>query len=152
MSLKPVDSEREEEEIVAEINVTPLTDIFLVLLIIFMVTSTALVQQGTSVQLPRAGKAQEGASGVTVTATADARVLVDGKEVPLPQLETELRQALAKAGQKSVVLQGDRALVLERAVQIMTASRLAGAERISIATMPDGTAGALGKDRPGTRR
>jgi biopolymer transport protein ExbD len=152
VSLKPVDSEREEEEIVAEINVTPLTDIFLVLLIIFMVTSTALVQQGTSVQLPRAGKAQEGASGVTVTATADARVLVDGKEVPLPQLETELRQALAKAGQKSVVLQGDRALVLERAVQIMTASRLAGAERISIATMPDGTAGALGKDRPGTRR
>lgn len=148
MSLKPVDSEREEEEIVAEINVTPLTDIFLVLLIIFMVTSTALVQQGTSVQLPRAGKAQEGASGVTVTATADARVLVDGKEVPLPQLETELRQALAKAGQKSVVLQGDRALVLERAVQIMTASRLAGAERISIATMPDGTAGALGKERP----
>jgi biopolymer transport protein ExbD len=148
VSLKPVDSEREEEEIVAEINVTPLTDIFLVLLIIFMVTSTALVQQGTSVQLPRAGKAQEGASGVTVTATADARVLVDGKEVPLPQLETELRQALAKAGQKSVVLQGDRALVLERAVQIMTASRLAGAERISIATMPDGTAGALGKERP----
>jgi biopolymer transport protein ExbD len=148
VSLKPVDSEREEEEIVAEINVTPLTDIFLVLLIIFMVTSTALVQQGTSVQLPRAGKAQEGTSGVTVTATADARVLVDGKEVPLPQLETELRQALAKAGQKSVVLQGDRALVLERAVQIMTASRLAGAERISIATMPDGTAGALGKERP----
>ncbi len=137
MSLKSVDREADADDIVAEINVTPLTDIFLVLLIIFMVTSTALVQQGTNVQLPRAGQGQESATGVTVTATADERVLVEGRPVPFDRLEPELREALAKAGQKSVVLQGDRSLVLERAVQIMTVSRRAGAERLSIATVPE---------------
>lgn len=136
MSLKPVDPLAESESIVAEINVTPLTDIFLVLLIIFMVTSTALVQQGTKVQLPRAGRGQESAHGVTVTATADQRILLDGREVPFDRLEAALREALQRSGEKSVVLQGDRALVLERAVQIMTVSRQAGAERLSIATAP----------------
>lgn len=136
MSFMPVDPAGESENIVAEINVTPLTDIFLVLLIIFMVTSTALVQQGTKVQLPRAGRGQESAQGVTVTATADQRILLNGQEVTLDRLESELREVLKQAGEKSVVLQGDRQLVLERAVQIMTISRLAGAERLSIATAP----------------
>ena len=57
-------------KIVAEINVTPLTDIFLVLLIIFMVTSTTLAQTGLNVNLPRSRTAAGQVGGVTVTATA----------------------------------------------------------------------------------
>ena len=54
-------------EIFAEINITPLTDIFLVLLIIFMVTTTTLVMQGTAVNLPQSTTASNQPSGVTIT-------------------------------------------------------------------------------------
>ncbi len=139
MSFKPVETDSSSDDIVAEINVTPLTDLFLVLLIIFMVTSTALVQQGTSVQLPRASSGQTASSGVVVTATADGRLEVDGKAVLWAELPQALRQELERAGQPAVVLQGDRNIVLERAVQILTIAREAGAQRVSIATVPDGT-------------
>ncbi len=85
MSLSPVEVDRGDGgggDIVAEINVTPLTDIFLVLLIIFMVTSTALTQQGTKVNLPRAGAGGAEPSGVMITATADHRIELNGKPVP----------------------------------------------------------------------
>lgn len=138
MSLSPVDldGERDEGDIVAEINVTPLTDIFLVLLIIFMVTSTALTQQGTKVNLPRAGAGGAEPSGVMVTATADHRVEVDGTAVAMDGLRAALQAALQKNPEHSVILRGDRDVVLEQAVQIMTIAKEAGAERIAIATAP----------------
>ncbi len=134
MSLSPV--EVEDTDIVAEINVTPLTDIFLVLLIIFMVTSTALTQQGTKVNLPRAGAGGAEPSGIIITATADHRIELNGKPIPLEGLRAALEASLQHSPQHNVILQGDRSVVLEQAVQIMTIAKEAGAERISIATAP----------------
>jgi len=134
VSLNPVDSG--EGDIVAEINVTPLTDIFLVLLIIFMVTSTALTQQGTKVNLPRAAAGGAEPSGVIVTATADHRIELNGKPVPIDGLRAALEAAFQKGGERSVILQGDRNVVLEQAVQIMTVAKESGAEKIAIATAP----------------
>jgi biopolymer transport protein ExbD len=125
-----------EAPIVAEINVTPLTDIFLVLLIIFMVTSTAMLQQGTKVNLPRAGAGGAEASGIIVTATADRRIELNGKPVPMDGLRGALEAALQTAPEHNVILQGDKSVVLEQAVQIMTIAKEAGAEKISIATAP----------------
>jgi biopolymer transport protein ExbD len=122
--------------IVAEINVTPLTDIFLVLLIIFMVTSTALTQQGTKVNLPRAGAAGAEPSGIIVTATADRRVELNGKPVPMDGLRAALEATFQKGLERNVILQGDRSVVLEQAVQIMTIAKEAGADKIAIATAP----------------
>ncbi len=135
MSLSPVDSGGGDGDIVAEINVTPLTDIFLVLLIIFMVTSTALTQQGTKVNLPRAAAGGADPSGVIVTATADHRIELNGKPVAMDNLAAAL-QAAFQSGDHSVILQGDRNVVLEQAVQIMTIAKEAGAEKIAIATAP----------------
>lgn len=126
----------DDADIVAEINVTPLTDIFLVLLIIFMVTSSALTQQGTKVNLPRAGAAGGDTSGVIVTATADKRLEVNGVAVAFENLQGALQEALQKSGDGSVILQGDKTVVLEQAVQIMTIAKEAGAQKISIATAP----------------
>ena len=134
MSLNHVDSG--EGDIVAEINVTPLTDIFLVLLIIFMVTSTALTQQGTKVNLPRAAAGGADPSGVIVTATADHRIELNGKPVPIDGLRAALEAIFQKGGERSVILQGDRNVVLEQAVQIMTVAKESGAEKIAIATAP----------------
>ena len=138
MSLSPVnpDGDNHEQSIVAEINVTPLTDIFLVLLIIFMVTSTALTQQGTKVNLPRAGAGGAEPSGIIVTATADHRIELNGKPVALDDLRAALDAAFQKSAERNVILQGDRNVVLEQAVQIMTIAKEAGAEKIAIATAP----------------
>lgn len=141
MAFAPLDGDRDDEPIVAEINVTPLTDIFLVLLIIFMVTSTALTQQSTPVDLPRAGGAGDQAAGVVVTAAADGRLDVDGKRVDLAGLRETLRTQLEQSASKNVILQGDRSIVLERAIEIMTAAKEAGAVKIAIATQPQQTSG-----------
>ena len=141
-SLVDLDAAGDDGNIVAEINVTPLTDIFLVLLIIFMVTSTALVQQGTKVNLPRAAAAAADAGGVTITATADRKVEVNGTPVAMEGLRDALSAALQQPGvDRNVILQGDRSVVLEQAVQIMTIAKEAGAEKIAIATAPVGAAG-----------
>jgi biopolymer transport protein ExbD len=138
VSLSPVEVEGREGDIVAEINVTPLTDIFLVLLIIFMVTSTALTQQGTKVNLPRAGAGGAEPSGVMITATADHRIELNGKPLALDDLKAALEATFQKGSERNVILQGDRTVVLEQAVQIMTIAKEAGAEKIAIATAPLG--------------
>jgi len=136
VSLSPVDADGDDRDIVAEINVTPLTDIFLVLLIIFMVTSTALTQQGTKVNLPRAGAGGAEPSGVIITATADHHIELNGKPVALEELSAALQAAFQKSPERSVILQGDRNVVLEQAVQVMMIAKEAGAEKIAIATAP----------------
>jgi biopolymer transport protein ExbD len=138
VSLSPVEVEGREGDIVAEINVTPLTDIFLVLLIIFMVTSTALTQQGTKVNLPHAGAGGAEPSGVMITATADHRIELNGKPLALDDLKAALEATFQKGSERNVILQGDRTVVLEQAVQIMTIAKEAGAEKIAIATAPLG--------------
>jgi biopolymer transport protein ExbD len=140
VSFSPVDpgGDNSEQPIVAEINVTPLTDIFLVLLIIFMVTSTALTQQGTKVNLPRAGAGGAEPSGIIVTATVDHRIELNGKAVALDALRPALEAAFQSGSERNVILQGDRNVVLEQAVQIMTIAKEAGADKIAIATAPLG--------------
>jgi biopolymer transport protein ExbD len=127
-----------DEPIVAEINVTPLTDIFLVLLIIFMVTSTALMQQGSKVSLPSAESGNPETTGLTLTATANHTLELNGVTVERSALKDALAKALANREDKGVILRGDRTIILEDAVQLMTIAREAGAERLAIATTPPG--------------
>ncbi len=124
------------EDIVAEINITPLTDIFLVLLIIFMVTSSVIVSQGKQVDLPNAVVANQNPSGVTVTVTAADEVQVDGQTVTLEQLPAILKVALEGSRDKLVILRGDRAVQLGRAVNVLDLAQQAGATGIAIATRP----------------
>ena len=127
-----------DDPIVAEINVTPLTDIFLVLLIIFMVTSTALMQQGSKVSLPSAEKGNPETAGLTLTATANHTLELNGVTVERSALKDALAKALADREDKGVILRGDRTIILEDAVQLMSIAREAGAERLAIATTPPG--------------
>ena len=136
MSLGRTDVDGDDGAIVAEINVTPLTDIFLVLLIIFMVTSTALTNQGSKVDLPHADAGAGATTGVVITATADGKLEIDGHALGTEQLGEALAGALQRSNSKNVILRGDRTLILEQAVQIMTIAKTAGADKISIATAP----------------
>jgi len=71
----------------SEINITPLTDIFLVLLIIFMVTSSAMMQQGSKVSLPSAEKGATETTGLTLTVDTTP----PGLPVPLPEASPQFR-------------------------------------------------------------
>jgi biopolymer transport protein ExbD len=132
----PSTDESTGHDIVAEINITPLTDIFLVLLIIFMVTTSVISSQGKQVDLPQAAIADQTPSGVTVTVTADDEISVNGKVVSLDRLQPTLKTALDKSREKVVVLRGDRDVVLGRAVGILDIAQQAGATGIALATKP----------------
>jgi biopolymer transport protein ExbD len=132
------DAGDDDEAIVAEINVTPLTDIFLVLLIIFMVTSTAMMQQGSKVSLPSSESGNPETAGLTLTATANHTLELNGVTVERSALKDTLAKALATREDKGVILRGDRTIILEDAVQLMAIAREAGAERLAIATTPPG--------------
>lgn len=132
------DSGDDGDAIVAEINVTPLTDIFLVLLIIFMVTSSAMMQQGSKVSLPSSEKGSAEAVGVTITATANHTLELNGVTVERAGLRDALAKALEGREDKAVILRGDRTIILEDAVQLMTIAREAGADKLAIATTPAG--------------
>jgi biopolymer transport protein ExbD len=129
------DGSDEDPGIVAEINVTPLTDIFLVLLIIFMVTTTAVHEEGKNIDLPAATEAEETPpQGVTVEVAADGIVRVNDLEVPYAGLEAALSRAVAQAQDKVVVLKGDKNVLLGEAVNVLDMAQRVGAEGIAIAT------------------
>ena len=134
----PSADEATGDDIVAEINITPLTDIFLVLLIIFMVTTSVISSQGKNVDLPSSAVASQTPAGVTVTLTAEDEVAIDGVVVTGDAIAPALKAALDRAKDKVVVLRGDRAVVLGRAVSILDMAQEAGATSIALATKPPG--------------
>ena len=129
----------EEAEIVAEINITPLTDIFLVLLIIFMVTSSVLTSNGVDVNLPQASPqtAQAQPEGVVVSLLPRGRMAVNGQNVETGDygtLEASVKQAFTMTKSRLVILEGDREAFLGSAIEVMDAARKAGADKFAIAT------------------
>ncbi|MGB3550543.1 MAG: biopolymer transporter ExbD [Candidatus Binatus sp.] len=117
----------------ADINITPLTDIFLVLLIIFMVTTSVTIESAAHVDLPNATNTAPENKGVIVTYTAQHELFVNSKDVPERELRSALGEALSKVDQKIVVFQGDRKVLLGDMVRILNIAKAAGAEQIAIA-------------------
>lgn len=138
MAIKITDTE--PDEIVAEINITPLTDIFLVLLIIFMISSSAMLESGLNVKLPSAKPAAisqtQGTKPTYVTIARDGRISINEKIVEDEKLAALIKEAVASSSDKTVVIRGDEGILLGKAVQIMDAARNAGAEKIALATQP----------------
>ena len=134
-------SDEGEEGIFAEINITPLTDIFLVLLIIFMVCSSVMAadqgaRAGVKVNLPR-GAAREISTtshDITVAITTEGKMVVDGKEVSADTLRDLFQQAHAKDAETQVIVQADEATHHGRVVAVMELAKAAGLRRLAIAT------------------
>ena len=126
------------DSVVAEINITPLTDVFLVLLIIFMVTSTALVESevasraGMKVVLPKAnaaGPVSQKRSDPVLTVTRANELYLGSRKLDPSNLEAEIRKALADVGSETLLIRGDKNVYLGSAVDIMSVAKKAeGAE------------------------
>ncbi|MGH8012849.1 MAG: ExbD/TolR family protein [Candidatus Binataceae bacterium] len=116
-----------------EINITPLTDIFLVLLIIFMVTTSVAVESAARINLPLADNTTPENKGVVVTYTANHELFVNSKDVPEQEFEPALHDALSRVDAKIVIFQGDRTVLLGDMVRVLDIAKAAGAEQIAIA-------------------
>jgi biopolymer transport protein ExbD len=133
MAMKPLGGGDDNGDIVAEINITPLTDIFLVLLIIFMITSSAMIESGGKVNLPKAVATQSESRGTTVTLTPKKEIFVNQKKVSEESLENALQEALNNNSNKTVILRGDKDVLLGETVKVMSIIKRAGATEIAIA-------------------
>jgi biopolymer transport protein ExbD len=119
--------------LMTDINITPLTDIFLVLLIIFMVTSVAMVDTGAKVMLPEVDSTQSAPREITVTVTQLHEMFVNSEPVSMETLEATLKNLLQTHPDTPVVLQGDREVLLGDTVRILSAAQRAGASQVAIA-------------------
>lgn len=127
---------RRRGRIVAEINVTPLTDVFLVLLIIFMVGTSAAMQSAAQVQLPKAKADEDPAAAITMSFGSDRAIAVAGRTVGSGDAEVvaALRDALDASASKSVVLAGDQQASLNDVVRLLGLAKQAGASSFALAT------------------
>ena len=125
---------QQEGEIVSEINMTPLIDIMLVLLIIFMVSSSAAIESALDVQLPEAASAgAKPGQALNVTLTKEGLISVAGEKIDAAALKASIEAGLKKLNSDTVVFEGDGQSTLDRAVEIMDIAKSAGAKNFSIA-------------------
>ncbi len=109
-----------DSDVYDEINVTPMLDLAYVLLIIFIILTTATVQ-GIKVNLPKASAQPSLAENKTkaITITADGTIYLDTFPVTLPELENLLRQYKAATPDLPVIIKADSALQYQRVVDVL---------------------------------
>lgn len=124
----------EKDDIVAEINMTPLIDIMLVLLIIFMVTSSVSLESGLDIDLPKTNSQTQAQPGeaVIISLSKAGELMIQG-EVAGPNLKEQIGAALLAAKTEFVVFEGDKSAELGRAIEVMDIAKEAGAKKFAIA-------------------
>ena len=121
----------------ADINVTPLVDVMLVLMIIFMVTAP-LIQRGVDVDLP-AADAQPMAADEYISVlsiTKEQKVFLGEAEIPFEELETKIRLNQKLQSEKELYLHADRNLPYGIVVDVMATLKNAGIENLGMVTDP----------------
>lgn len=122
-----------EDEIVSEINMTPLIDIMLVLLIIFMVSSSAALESGLDVSLPETTAVSDKSDKILVISlTKEGVIAVGGDLTAKDILREKVTTKLKELNTESVILEGDGASSLSSAFEVMDIARAAGAKNFSI--------------------
>jgi biopolymer transport protein ExbD len=132
-----------QDGIFAMINITPLTDIFLVLLIIFMVATAVTIESAAHVDLPRLESPAhpQQPQGVTISYTSDRQIFVNGKHVSEGDLRAAVHDALAHAPEKTVVFDGDPSVILGDMVRVVDIAKSSGAEQIALAVSGNSSGG-----------
>jgi biopolymer transport protein ExbD len=133
MSLKV----HEKNRIIAEMNMIPLIDVALILLIIFMVMTPFLVQSQLQVSLPKSSSpaAPTEENAITVQITESGAVIVEGKRISMSRLERELILRLGKSRKKAVLVQADKEVKIEKVVEALDIAKKLGAGKVGIGVM-----------------
>jgi biopolymer transport protein TolR len=122
-----------DRRVLSEINVTPMVDVMLVLLVIFMVTAPML-QRGTDVQLPQAQHSEvKEQERLTLTLARDGRIYLNGEEVPRAALRDRLIAA-TRGRERTVQFRGDARVPYGLVIEVMDTLRDAGIENVGMIT------------------
>ena len=126
------------DEVMNEINMTPLVDIMLVLLVIFIIT-IPVMQHAVNIDLPRASNQVNTAKPETIRLDVDASGAYFWNGAPLQEsaLAAKLTAAAGAQPQAELHIRGDRAVRYERVARVMAAAQRAGMQKIGFITEPD---------------
>lgn len=126
-----------QEDSISQINVTPLVDVMLVLLVIFMVTAPIL-QQGVNVDLPEvtAGPLEGNEEQLVVSVTQDGKVLLNDSPLKPEELGQKLAALVQVRPDRAVYLRADKNVPYGRVVEVMAAVRNAGIRKLGMVTEP----------------
>ncbi|MBI3296859.1 MAG: biopolymer transporter ExbD [Elusimicrobia bacterium] len=119
---------------ITEMNLIPLIDVSLILVIIFMVLTPVLVQHQLTVRLPASAQGVPGDNDATVSLQIDARgnITLDGRPVRLEALESELALKVGKAARKTVLVQADKSVAVQRVVQVLDVAKKLGVGKLGL--------------------
>ncbi|MBN1596125.1 biopolymer transporter ExbD [candidate division FCPU426 bacterium] len=124
-----------EEGPITAINVTPLVDVCLVLVIIFMVTAPLFSQPVMKVELPKATTDEgEATENITITIDPDDRIAVNAKEVTMDELKPELKIKLAESAEKYVIIRADNLTNHGVVLKALDLAKELGAKKLVFAT------------------
>lgn len=125
-----------EDDLLSKANVTPLVDVSLVLVIIFMIMSPIIMQTGIKISEQRKKIAAKGkcsvSENVTVNLTSDNKILINGKEVLWNNLNIELKKSIENSKNKYVILTADNHNKVYQVVEILDIAKQNGAVKLSI--------------------
>jgi biopolymer transport protein TolR len=121
----------------SEINVTPLVDVMLVLLVIFILTAP-LLTSAIRLDLPqsKASQAGEAPESISLSLTAAGEIFLNDKSVQLAALPSELQQVAMQKPQAEVQLRADQAVAYGQVLELMGLAQQAGLTRIGFVTAP----------------
>jgi len=128
---------RAENKLLAMFSYSSLTDVVMLLLIFFLLSSSFVIQPGIKVQLPKAemGEAQS-LKNITITLTEKGQLFLNVEQVTLENLGKKLSVALGNDGDKVIVIKADKNVTLQNTVQVIDIAKAVGAQRFMIATQP----------------
>ena len=116
-----------------------LADVILLLLIFFLLTSTYVLEPGIRVKLPRAYTSDVvSRKDIQVTITEDGKLFLNDKEITLKGFSTRLAGLLKQSEEKTIIIRADKAVTIDKLVQIMDIGKGIGGEKFLIATRRTG--------------
>lgn len=128
---------QKEAEPVTEVNIIPVIDISLVLLVILFVTAPLLSTPSMPVDLPSAAAPESSETTVAVTLTRDGRLAVRSSETSWAGLAAAVRSELSRSPDATVLLRVDKAARYREAQRLLAAAKEAGAGKIALGTAPE---------------
>ncbi|MEZ5509351.1 MAG: biopolymer transporter ExbD [Gammaproteobacteria bacterium] len=128
----------DDEEVMSEINMTPLVDVMLVLLIIFILTVPVLTHV-VKIDLPQADNVPNEVKPKTIelSVSADAAIHWNDEVISVEELDLRLQDVAQQQPQPEIHLRGDKAVAYEHVVTVMAAAQRAGVEKLGFVTEPE---------------
>jgi biopolymer transport protein ExbD len=138
MSFSNPSNDSQEDGMMAEINMTPMVDVMLVLLIIFMIT-LPVVQQAVKVELPKANSVRNEVKPESVQLTIDGKgqIFWNSTPIDLATFAAYADKAAKKDPQPEINLRADKSVRYDAVAQVLAASRRAGLTKLGFVTEPD---------------